>query len=74
MKEKKANNLADFIRVDLKNPFYKEIKSIHSQACEDRKSSYTDPQSGLSVFTAYFHKLRGHCCESGCRHCPYPKE
>jgi hypothetical protein len=23
------------------------------------------------VFTEMFHLLRGHCCKSGCRHCPY---
>lgn len=23
------------------------------------------------VFTALFHVLRGQCCGSGCRHCPY---
>lgn len=31
-------------------------------------------ENGLYVFTAHFHLKRGHCCESGCRHCPYPKE
>jgi hypothetical protein len=25
------------------------------------------------VFTAAYHLKRGHCCDSGCRHCPYPK-
>jgi hypothetical protein len=23
------------------------------------------------VFTAAFHRRRGYCCESGCRHCPF---
>ncbi|MFD2521698.1 DUF5522 domain-containing protein [Emticicia soli] len=23
------------------------------------------------VFTEKYHKKRGHCCKSGCRHCPY---
>ena len=23
------------------------------------------------VFTAAYHLKRGHCCYSGCRHCPY---
>ncbi len=23
------------------------------------------------VFTAAYHLRRGHCCNSGCRHCPY---
>jgi len=25
----------------------------------------------LMVFTALYHRKRGHCCKSGCRHCPY---
>jgi hypothetical protein len=28
-------------------------------------------EKGRYVFTAQFHLKRGHCCESGCRHCPY---
>jgi diphthine-ammonia ligase len=28
-------------------------------------------ENGLFVFTAYYHRLRGYCCKSGCRHCPY---
>jgi hypothetical protein len=23
------------------------------------------------VFTEAYHRRRGYCCESGCRHCPY---
>ncbi len=23
------------------------------------------------VFTAAYHRKRGFCCNSGCRHCPY---
>jgi hypothetical protein len=26
---------------------------------------------GLMVFTAAYHRRRGYCCASGCRHCPY---
>ncbi len=26
---------------------------------------------GLLVFTSVYHRLRGYCCGSGCRHCPY---
>ena len=29
-------------------------------------------ESGLMVFTVAYHFKRGHCCDSGCRHCPYP--
>ena len=28
-------------------------------------------ERGLYVFTAAFLRRRGHCCASGCRHCPY---
>ena len=30
---------------------------------------YSD--GGMIVFTASYHRRRGYCCESGCRHCPY---
>ncbi|MDP9040117.1 MAG: DUF5522 domain-containing protein, partial [Acidobacteriota bacterium] len=23
------------------------------------------------VFTAQYHRRRGYCCNSGCRHCPW---
>lgn len=28
-------------------------------------------EAGRWVFTEKFLRDRGHCCESGCRHCPY---
>jgi hypothetical protein len=28
-------------------------------------------EGGLLVFTAAYHRRRGFCCGSGCRHCPY---
>jgi hypothetical protein len=27
---------------------------------------------GRTVFTTSYHLKRGYCCDSGCRHCPYP--
>ena len=27
--------------------------------------------NGLMVLTARYHMRRGHCCEQGCRHCPF---
>jgi iron complex transport system substrate-binding protein len=30
-------------------------------------------ENGLMVFTEKYHLKRGHCCNSGCRHCPYKK-
>ncbi|MDI9320505.1 MAG: DUF5522 domain-containing protein [Phycisphaerales bacterium] len=26
---------------------------------------------GRLVFTEHYHRMRGYCCASGCRHCPY---
>jgi hypothetical protein len=31
-------------------------------------------ENGLYVFMESFLRRRGYCCDSGCRHCPYPKE
>ncbi|NEU65695.1 hypothetical protein GK091_02295 [Spirosoma agri] len=31
---------------------------------------YYTPE-GFVVFTAAYHLKRGHCCQNGCRHCPY---
>jgi hypothetical protein len=28
-------------------------------------------KEGFIVFTEKYHLKRGHCCKSGCRHCPY---
>lgn len=28
-------------------------------------------EDGRWVYTAWHHLKRGHCCENGCRHCPY---
>lgn len=28
-------------------------------------------ENGFYVFTEHYHLLRGSCCKSGCRHCPY---
>jgi hypothetical protein len=36
-------------------------------------ADYYFNESGLMVFTESYHLKRGHCCGSGCKHCPYPK-
>ena len=28
-------------------------------------------ENGLMVFTELYHRSRGDCCGSGCRHCPF---
>jgi hypothetical protein len=32
---------------------------------------YVEKDTGFLVFTEIYHKKRGYCCKSGCRHCPY---
>jgi hypothetical protein len=32
---------------------------------------YFDPATGFIVFTETYHRRRGYCCGSGCRHCPF---
>ncbi|WP_413944289.1 DUF5522 domain-containing protein [Bdellovibrio sp. HCB-162] len=49
----------------------KRISELHKKACERGEDTYIDPDTGYLVFTELFHKRRGHCCQSGCRHCPY---
>jgi hypothetical protein len=47
------------------------IESLHLEACLKEENGYSDPESGNYVMTEYYLKKRGHCCQSGCRHCPY---
>lgn len=28
-------------------------------------------EEGYIVFTEVYHRKRGYCCKSGCKHCPY---
>jgi hypothetical protein len=48
-----------------------EIEERHRRAVREGRDTYIDPMSGYAVFTALSHTKRGHCCKSGCRHCPY---
>lgn len=32
---------------------------------------YVINEDGNLVFTAHYLKKRGHCCQSGCKNCPY---
>ncbi len=58
-------------RLSATHPQRAEIMRRHGDAVARRIPVYTDPTSGLSVFTADFLAQRGYCCDSGCRHCPY---
>tara|TARA_R110001592_G_scaffold307299_2_gene580685 strand:+ start:201390 stop:201581 length:192 start_codon:yes stop_codon:yes gene_type:complete len=35
------------------------------------KGDYYKSPEGYIVFTEQYHKKRGYCCKSGCKHCPY---
>lgn len=48
--------------------FFKMMDKKNTTKGEDY---YIDPDTGLLVFTAKYLLERGHCCESGCKHCPY---
>lgn len=43
----------------------------HDEAEAADNDGYIDPETGLFVMTAGYHRRRGTCCESACRHCPY---
>lgn len=58
-------------RLASSHPQRAEILHRHRDAIMRHVPVYTDPTSGLSVFTADFLARRGYCCDSGCRHCPY---
>ena len=45
--------------------------SVHADALADGKEWYFDPDTRLLVLTEISLLARGHCCNSGCRHCPY---
>eukprot|EP00466_Bigelowiella_natans_P020280 jgi/Bigna1/81858/fgenesh1_pg.85_\ len=48
-----------------------DIEALHAKACSEGKDTYRDPGTNSLIFTAEAHLRRGHCCRSGCRHCPY---
>jgi len=58
-------------RLSEQHPHRGEILRRHDEAQACGMSTYADPVSGFSVFTAEFLASRDYCCESGCRHCPY---
>lgn len=58
-------------RLSPAHPRRVEVLEAHRQAIEGRRPGYLDPASGLWVWTAAYLWERGHCCDSGCRHCPY---
>jgi len=45
------------------------MKGKAKKGLEEEDYYYTP--EGFLVFTEIYHKKRGYCCKSGCRHCPY---
>lgn len=48
-----------------------DIEDLHRAAVEQNQTTYLDPTTGFTVFTALAHLRRGRCCGNRCRHCPY---
>ena len=48
-----------------------DIEELHQQALLHGSTTYQDPTTGFTVFTALAHLQRGTCCGNQCRHCPY---
>ena len=47
-----------------------DFSMFSGQKKMDPEDFYESPD-GYIVFTEKYHLKRGHCCKSGCRHCPY---
>lgn len=59
------------VRLRPDHPRRDEILARHASAMQVGRTTYADPLTGFTVFTARFLADRGWCCESGCRHCPF---
>jgi hypothetical protein len=58
-------------RLSPDDPALSQIIRAHADALASGADTYVDPLTGYTVLTAAYLARRGHCCESGCRHCPY---
>ena len=58
-------------RLAAQHPRRSEILTRHAAALEAGEPGYLDPDTDLFVLTAAYLLARGHCCDRGCRHCPY---
>ena len=54
------------------HPRFVAVVAAHEAAVLAGRTMYLDPITGLSVMTAASLLERGTCCDSGCRHCPFP--
>lgn len=44
---------------------------LHDEACSRGETTYTDPETGYTVFTKLGLLERDRCCGAGCWHCPF---
>lgn len=54
------------------HPHRGQILAAHDDAMAAGEPGYVDPLTGYFVFTAAELAAKGACCDTGCRHCPYP--
>jgi hypothetical protein len=59
------------VTLDPCRPDGEAIRAAHEEAVAAGDPGYIDPSTGLFVLTAEYLRARGHCCDQGCRHCPY---
>jgi len=52
---------------------FERAMRAHDAAVANGATGYLDPTSGLFVMTAVSLWAKGHCCTSGCRHCPFER-
>lgn len=71
MRERRSFQSPHASRLAEDHPLRNEILARHGAALRAGLAGYEDPQTGLFVLTAKYLADRGHCCEAGCRHCPY---
>jgi len=48
-----------------------EDMSGFNRVKEFEEGDFYHSEEGYIVFTEQYHRKRGYCCKSGCRHCPY---
>lgn len=58
-------------RLHPSDPLRQRILDAHDRALAASMSTYRDPRTANSVFTADYLADRGYCCGQGCRHCPW---
>jgi len=49
-----------------------QAQAAHDSAVAAGVDAYVDQATGFVVFTSAYLAARGDCCDSGCRHCPFP--